>query len=1120
MGHLTAAQRTFPGRLFGALALAISVAAGSGGCAEAELTGQKPDTATPDAGDAGGLEGGGGVANSGGGSSGTGSTGTGGTAAGGVAGAAAGGGTGGVSGAATGGNAGAPSGGSAGVGSGGSAGVGGVATGGGGTGGVGTGGVGTGGVSAGGAASGGSANVGGGGGVAGCVDFATQVQALLSSRCTSCHSGTTPPQNLNLESYAGVLKGGDTGNEVIACKPTASLIYQKISMATPPVGVQMPADGPPYLSQGEIDTVYAWIQQGARPNCAAPDPCVDTKAPAFAGLVSATLSASKLGVDLCWAAGTDDTTPQSQLLYDIYEATSPGGQVYSAPSSATSAAGATCMNLEGLTPGQQYCYVVRARDGAGNRDGNTLEKCVTIPAAACVDFATMVLPIFKGECTSCHSGASPPQNLKLDSYSGVIAGGLTGNEVVACQPSSSLLYQKITMSKPPVGAQMPLDGPPYLTPAQIDIIKKWIEEGARSSCSQANPCSNTTPPTFGGLTTATAQNATSAKLCWNAASDDVTPAANIVYDVYEATAPGGQNFSAAPTTSSAPGALCVDIDALSPQSQYCWVVRARDGAGNRDANLVQKCLTMPALPPGCVDYSSMVQPIFDKFCVHCHSSPLPPQWLRLDSYEGVIAGGARRNEVDACNPAGSLLISKVGANPSVGKRMPYDGPPYLSATQIALLSQWVQNGAQRNCSVPAACADATPPSFGGITSAAATDPTHVKLCWNAATDAGTKPADMKYDVYEATTSGGQAFSQPPQETVVGQTCIDVTTGPGKPLCFVVRARDLADNRDSNQVQLCVTPPASACAVEYDSMVQPILSARCTFCHSGNAPGHFLGLKSYADVLAGGSLRNEVKACDWPNSLINLKTSGAVCGARMPRDGPPWLAPSERALLEAWVASGARKSCSEPATCGDSVKPVFAGATSAQAVDADTVRVCWNAAVDDKTPASGITYLVYESALPGGQQLTAPAPYAIAGATCIDLPSPVSSQTCYVVRARDLTGNTDTNTAQVCTTTPAGCFDYASNIQPIFTARCTHCHGGSNPAKGISWESYQQTINTGDVMACNPGSGKLLEMIETCQMPRDTTSQCSIAKACLTPNQQRMVRQWISNGADQYCPWGC
>ena len=956
----------------------------------------------------------------------------------------------------------------------------------------------------------GSGGGGGGGGGGGCVDYATAVSTILNTRCTKCHKGSSPPQGLNLETYAGVLKGGKTGNEVIACQPRSSLLYMKVSMSTPPVGIRMPADGPPYLPQSDIDTIQTWIQTGARQTCAEPDPCSDTTPPTFAGLSSAVLSASKLGADVCWPAAKDDVTPAAGIVVDVYQGTVPGGEVFTGPATATSAAGATCMNLEGLTPGQEYCFVARARDAAGNRDANTVEKCVTVPAASCIDFESMVKPIFGARCTKCHSGPTPPQGLHLDSYAGVMAGGLTGNEVVSCQSGSSLLYKKISMASPPVGIRMPADGPPYLTDVQIGTIQRWVDEGARPSCAAPDPCSNTTPPTFGGVTSATAVSATAAKLCWNPATDDVTPASGIVYDVFEGPTPGAETF-ATPSASSAAGATCVELDARSPQTQYCWVVRARDSAGNRDANVVEKCLTMPAVAAGCVDYDTMIAPLFRKNCVRCHSDPTPPQWLRLTSYEGVIAGGVRRNEVVACNPAASLLMSKVSPTPSVGKRMPYDGPPYLSAPQIAMLSQWISNGATRSCSVPAACGDTTAPSFGGATSASAVDATTLRVCWDPATDAGTQPPDMKYDVYEAASSGAQTYTLPPQKTVVGQTCANVTVGPGANMCFVVRARDLANNRDTNGVERCASALPNACAVEYDAHVRPILSARCAHCHSGPSPGHFLRLTSYPDVLVGGSLRSEVKGCDWAGSLLHQKTSAAVCGKRMPRDGAPWLAPSEDSVLSAWVTSGARHACSDAPTCGDTTPPAFGGAASAQATGPDRARVCWNAATDNATKADAITYLVYESATPGGESFGAPASYAASGGqTCIDVPTPFSATSCYVVRARDLTFNTDTNSVEVCTTTPPGCFDYGAEIQPLFDARCVHCHGGSNPPKGISWESYTKATTTG-------GLDKILEMVETCQMPRDTTGQCGV-KACLTPSQKRLLRQWTTGGARQFCPW--
>ena len=103
------------------------------------------------------------------------------------------------------------------------------------------------------------------------------------------------------------------------------------------------------------------------------------------------------------------------------------------------------------------------------------------------------------------------------------------------------------------------------------------------------------PPEFGGLETATTcipgpigGGRTSAyTLGWNSASDSRTPQTEIVYDVYRATNQGGQDFSR-PTYTSDPGATSFTTPELGSDSDWYFVVRARDGAGNRDGNRVER----------------------------------------------------------------------------------------------------------------------------------------------------------------------------------------------------------------------------------------------------------------------------------------------------------------------------------------------------------------------------------------------------------------------------------------------------------------------------------------------------------------------------------------------------
>jgi hypothetical protein len=150
-------------------------------------------------------------------------------------------------------------------------------------------------------------------------------------------------------------------------------------------------------------------------------------------------------------------------------------------------------------------------------------------------------------------------------------------------------------------------------------------------------------------------------------------------------------------------------------------------------------------------------------------------------------------------------------------------------------------------------------------------------------------------------------------------------------------------------------------------------------------------------------------------------------------------------LKAWIDSGARRTCADPAVCGDTTAPSFAGATTATATSATTIEVCWSPASDAGSAADSVVYEVYDGATAAGIAFNRAAPYAVAGgATCLAVTVPTGQQTCLAVRARDLAGNRDGNTVARCATPAGACFAYDDVIQPLFDARCVHCHSGSNP----------------------------------------------------------------------------
>jgi hypothetical protein len=104
-----------------------------------------------------------------------------------------------------------------------------------------------------------------------------------------------------------------------------------------------------------------------------------------------------------------------------------------------------------------------------------------------------------------------------------------------------------------------------------------------------------TPPKFDGLTSAVTcvpgpvwdGRLTSYHLSWNPATDNRTRQNWIVYYVFIATKPGGEDFTQR-FNRSEPGATSFDTDPLPSDQTFYFVVRAMDRAGNIDTNTVER----------------------------------------------------------------------------------------------------------------------------------------------------------------------------------------------------------------------------------------------------------------------------------------------------------------------------------------------------------------------------------------------------------------------------------------------------------------------------------------------------------------------------------------------------
>jgi uncharacterized membrane protein len=100
-----------------------------------------------------------------------------------------------------------------------------------------------------------------------------------------------------------------------------------------------------------------------------------------------------------------------------------------------------------------------------------------------VYFVNTILPLLQSSCgtSGCHDASSAQDGVILTDYASIISTG----KVKAFDPFDSEIYEKITESDPEDRMPPPPQNP--LTADQINLIYKWIEQGARNnSCEQAD----------------------------------------------------------------------------------------------------------------------------------------------------------------------------------------------------------------------------------------------------------------------------------------------------------------------------------------------------------------------------------------------------------------------------------------------------------------------------------------------------------------------------------------------------------------------------------------------------------------------------------------------------------
>jgi len=88
-------------------------------------------------------------------------------------------------------------------------------------------------------------------------------------------------------------------------------------------------------------------------------------------------------------------------------------------------------------------------------------------------------------------------------------------------------------------------------------------------------------------------------------------------------------------------------------------------------------------------------------CLTCHTGGgqgVQQSGFNIGSYAQLRSGGQHSgtNIVVEGQPCSSIIVLKIDTSPPFGRRMPYNGPPYLSTGDIQLVRDWIAEGAHDN----------------------------------------------------------------------------------------------------------------------------------------------------------------------------------------------------------------------------------------------------------------------------------------------------------------------------------------------------------------------------------------------------------------------------------------
>ncbi|MFA5832021.1 MAG: c-type cytochrome domain-containing protein [Bacteroidota bacterium] len=105
----------------------------------------------------------------------------------------------------------------------------------------------------------------------------------------------------------------------------------------------------------------------------------------------------------------------------------------------------------------------------------------TVTVAQTISYSKDVYPLIKSKCLKCHEKDDEnPNNFAMDNVALIRSSGKTKDMIIPGDGANSYIIAKL-LPKPPKGAQMPIFSKKKLTEDEVDLIKRWIDQGAKDN---------------------------------------------------------------------------------------------------------------------------------------------------------------------------------------------------------------------------------------------------------------------------------------------------------------------------------------------------------------------------------------------------------------------------------------------------------------------------------------------------------------------------------------------------------------------------------------------------------------------------------------------------------------